>query len=132
MDKCSPREIKKGPVDKKKHVIVVDDHPAVRAAIANLLASAGYAVATYSSAEELLSGQLDGAGCLILDLGLPRMNGFDLQASLASRRCPPVIFVTSEEDPHGELRARALKAGALEFLRKPFGADELLNAILRA
>jgi FixJ family two-component response regulator len=119
-------------VDKKKFVAVVDDHSAVREALGGLLASAGYGVKSFASAEDLLRVGLDGACCLILDIGLPGMDGLELHRQLATQRCPPSIFITAHADFDGHLRGAALTAGAIAFFRKPFEGQQLLHAVGRA
>jgi two-component system response regulator DctR len=120
-------------MDKKKLVIIVDDHPSLCSAVGGVLASAGYSVKTFASGEELLRHGISEAGCLLFDFVLPGMNGFELHEYLRARStCPPVIFYTGHEDGDGHLRALALEAGALAFLRKPFDSDELLEAVTKA
>jgi FixJ family two-component response regulator len=119
-------------VDKKNVVAVVDDHSGVREALGGLLASAGYGVKGFASAEDLLRLGMDGACCLILDIGLPGMDGFELHRQLAMQRCPPSIFITAHDDFDGHLRRAALTAGAIAFFRKPFECEQLLHAVGRA
>jgi FixJ family two-component response regulator len=119
-------------MDNRNFVVVVDDEPCVRDGVANLLAAAGYRVETFSSAEELLRAGIAGARCLILDVGLPGMSGLELHRQLAMTGCPPVIFITARDDSDGRLRASALHAGALGFLRKPFDPQELVDAVRTA
>jgi len=117
----------------KKLVMVVDDHPSLCVAVGRLLTAAGFAVKTFASGDDLLRHGVDGAGCLVLDLVLPGMNGLEVQQHLRMRPpCPPVIFYTGCEDPDGRMRALALGAGALAFLRKPFDGEELLDAVAKA
>jgi len=107
---------------------VVDDDARVRDALSSLLASAGLDVAAFASATEFLNADKpDTAACLVLDLELPDINGLELQEELAEREAPPIVFVTG----HGDIPSsvKAMKAGAVEFLSKPFGDDELLRAI---
>jgi FixJ family two-component response regulator len=109
-------------------VFVVDDDVRVRDALSSLLASAGLDVAVFASAAEFLDAdKLDAPACLVLDLELPDINGLELQRELADRQAPPIVFVTG----HGDIPSsvRAMKAGAVEFLSKPFGDQELLAAI---
>jgi FixJ family two-component response regulator len=110
-------------------VIVVDDDAGMREALDSLLRSVGFEVVQFGSAAELLGARFpDGPGCLILDLRLPGQSGLDLQDKLAALpSCPPVIFVTG----HGDIpmTVRAMKAGAVEFLSKPFRDQELLDAV---
>jgi FixJ family two-component response regulator len=109
-------------------VFVVDDDVRVREALSDLLASAGLEVAVFASATEFLDADKpDAAACLVLDLELPDIHGLDLQRELADREAPPIVFITG----HGDIPSsvKAMKAGAVEFLSKPFGEDELLRAI---
>ena len=109
-------------------VFVVDDDARVRVALSSLLASAGLDVAVFASATAFLnSDKPDAPACLVLDLELPDIHGLELQKALAEREAPPIIFVTG----HGDIPSsvRAMKAGAVEFLSKPFGDEELLRAI---
>lgn len=109
-------------------VFVVDDDYRVREALSRLISSVGLRVATFGSASEFLeSEKSDTPACLILDLELPDVSGFELQQELAVRDAPPIVFITG----HGDIPSsvRAMKAGAIEFLSKPFGEQELLRAI---
>ena len=113
-------------------VFVIDDDPLVRESVADLLNSAGFAVQTFGSATEFVQGQRpDVPACLILDVELPDLSGLDLQAELAKSGIEmPIVFLTG----HGDIpmSVRAMKAGAVEFLTKPFGTQELLDAIKEA
>jgi FixJ family two-component response regulator len=109
-------------------VFVVDDDHRVREALCSLIASAGLRVTTYGSAAEFLEAEKpDAPACLVLDLQLPGPSGLDLQRELADGSGPPIIVITG----HGDISSsvRAMKAGAIEFLPKPFGDHELLQAI---
>ena len=109
-------------------VFVVDDDYRVREALSSLLASVGLqAVACGSAAEFLESEKPDSPACLVLDLELPDTSGLELQRELAAGDGPPIVFITG----HGDIPAsvRAMKAGAIEFLPKPFSEQELLQAI---
>ena len=109
-------------------VYVVDDDSRVRDALCNLIASAGLRVSAFSSASEFLAcDKPDTPSCLVLDLKLPDVDGLELQQELAVREAPPIVFITG----HGDIPSsvRAMKAGAVEFLSKPFGERELLSAI---
>jgi FixJ family two-component response regulator len=109
-------------------VLVVDDDSRVREALTSLLSSVGFQVAAFASASEFLKAERpDCSGCLVLDLELPDINGLQLQQELAVGNAPPIIFITG----HGDVpvSVRAMKAGAIEFLTKPFGEQELLTAI---
>jgi FixJ family two-component response regulator len=109
-------------------VFVVDDDYRVREALSSLIASAGLRVTAYGSAAEFLEADKpDQPACLVLDLELPGPSGLDLQRELAHSSGPPIIFITG----HGDIASsvRAMKAGAIEFLPKPFGDEDLLKAI---
>ncbi len=109
-------------------VFVVDDDYRIREALSSLLASVGLRVVTFgSSAEFLESERPDSPACLVLDLELPDTNGLELQRELAAGNSPPIVFITG----HGDIvsSVRAMKAGAVEFLPKPFSEQELLQAI---
>src|SRR5712671_6566131 len=113
-------------------VFVVDDDVSVREALEALIGFEGWQVETYSTAEEFLSRQrFHGPSCLVLDVSLPDLNGLDLQTRIAADRADmPIIFITG----HGDIpmTVRAMKAGAVEFLTKPFTDDALLGAIRNA
>ena len=113
-------------------VFVVDDDASVREALGGLVRSAGLSVATYATAQEFLaSPRAEGPSCLVLDVRLPGLSGLDLQTRMAEVNLEiPIIFITG----HGDVptSVRAMKAGAVEFLTKPFGDDDLLTAIHEA
>ncbi|HXM02566.1 MAG TPA: sigma-54 dependent transcriptional regulator [Chthoniobacterales bacterium] len=113
-------------------VCVVDDDPSIRFSLSNLLRSAGLKVLTFSSAQEFLSSRpVESLGCLVLDVNLPEISGLDLQRELGSSDSRiPIIFITG----HGDIptSVRAMKAGAIEFLTKPLGDEDLLSAIDQA
>jgi FixJ family two-component response regulator len=109
-------------------VFIVDDDSRVREALSSLMASLGLRVAAYGSASEFQEAEKpDAPACLVLDLQLPDTNGLALQEELSAQPAPPIVFITG----HGDIRSsvRAMKAGAVEFLSKPFGEEELLRAI---
>jgi FixJ family two-component response regulator len=109
-------------------VFVVDDDARVRDALSSLLTSAGLDVAVFGSAAEFLEADKPhGPACLLLDLELPDINGLELQKELSEGEAPPIVFITG----HGDIPSsvKAMKAGAVEFLCKPFGDEELLRAI---
>jgi two-component system response regulator FixJ len=110
-------------------VSVVDDDESVRQALAGLLRSAGFQVSTFASAEEFVaSAQLGESRCLILDLRLPGMSGLELQQRLANEgRRLPIVILTAHGDE--EARARALKAGVVAFMPKPFDGEVLLRTV---
>jgi len=118
--------------DPEQIVFVIDDDPLVRDSVADLLNSAGFTVRTFGSAAEFVQGQRpDVPACLILDVELPDISGLDLQTELAKSGIEmPIVFLTG----HGDIpmSVRAMKAGAVEFLTKPFGKQELLDAIKEA
>jgi len=110
-------------------VFVVDDDPSVRRAIKRLIGSEGLQVELFGSAQEFLkSRRPDAPSCLVLDIKLPGISGLDFQRQLAETDIRiPIIFVTA----HGDIpmTVRAMKAGAVEFLTKPFRDQDLLDAI---
>jgi FixJ family two-component response regulator len=112
-------------------IAVVDDNAALREAIESLLESAGYRAQGYESAEAFLrSRAARRAACLILDAKLPGISGHELQHALCLSDNPvPVIFISAHDEIECGLRARALRLGALAFLRKPFGGDDLLRVV---
>jgi len=113
-------------------VFVVDDDAAARDAMESLLQSVGLRVETFGSAAEFLErGAFEGPCCLVLDVRLPGMSGIELQRNLMSAGAKiPIIFITG----HGDIpmSVEAMKAGAMEFLTKPFRGQELLDAIHNA
>jgi FixJ family two-component response regulator len=113
-------------------VFVVDDDLSVRRGVARLLRSDGYRVETFASAREFLErADLRGSGCLVVDVRMPGENGLDLQRALAAAgHATPVIFITGHGDV--SLAARAMTAGAVEFLTKPFDDSVLLDAVRQA
>ncbi len=110
-------------------VFVVDDDPSVRSSLKFLMSSVGLQVESFDSADALLQRKLpDAPGCLILDVRLRGLSGLDFQRELAARNCHmPIIFITG----HGDIpmSVRAMKAGAIEFLTKPFRDQDLLDAV---
>ena len=113
-------------------VFVVDDDMSVRESLELLIRWAGWKPETFSSAQEFLSRPApDAPSCLVLDVELPGLNGLDLQKRIAADRSEmPIIFITG----HGDIpmTVQAMKAGAVEFLTKPFADDVLLEAIRQA
>ena len=113
-------------------VFVVDDDQSVRDALSNLIRSIGLQAQTFDSGRDFLSYERpDGAACLVLDVRLPGLSGLDLQRELAAAgEQIPIIFITG----HGDIpmTVRAMKAGAAEFLPKPFREQDLLDAIQQA
>ena len=109
-------------------VFLVDDDSRVREALSSLLDSVGLRVTAFASAGEFLQSEKpDAPACLVLDLELPDINGLDLQQELAAGDAPPIVFITGHANVPSSVRA--MKAGAIEFLPKPFGEQELLQAI---
>ena len=110
-------------------VFVVDDDPSVRSSLKFLISTVGLQVETFESAETALQKlSPEAPGCLVLDVRLRGLSGLDLQGELAARDCQvPIVFITG----HGDIpmTVRAMKAGAVEFLTKPFRDQDLLDAI---
>ena len=111
-------------------IFVVDDDPLVRKALQRLLKSAGYFTETFPSAKEFLSSgnSSEGPACIILDVKMPELSGFDLQEELsAASYAMPIIFITG----HGDIPSsvKAIKNGAVDFLSKPFEDQDLFDAI---
>lgn len=110
-------------------VFIVDDDLSVREALKNLLRSVGFKVETFGNAQEFLSWRRpDAPACLVLDVRLPGSSGLELQRTLAEAKIDiPIIFITG----HGDIQmsVRAMKAGAVEFLAKPFRDQDLLDAV---
>ncbi len=113
-------------------VFIVDDDQEVRAALQLLMESVGLTVETFDSAQVYL-GQFDPSrpGCIVLDVRMPGMSGLELQAKLADKApCPPIIVITG----HGDvpMAVRAVQAGAVDFIEKPFNDQALLDSVHRA
>ena len=112
-------------------VFVVDDDVSVRESLEALIETAGWRTKTFATALDFLDNCSDTSpSCLVLDVSLPGLSGLDLQQRLGDRRDLPIIFITG----HGDIpmSVQAMKAGAVEFLTKPFSDDVLLTAIRRA
>jgi FixJ family two-component response regulator len=113
-------------------VFLIDDDPSVRRALARRLRTVGLAVETFASAQDYLDRPPQaGIACIVADVRMPGLSGLDLQASLArANRELPMVFITG----HGDVptSVRAMKAGAVNFLPKPFTAEEILAAIAEA
>jgi FixJ family two-component response regulator len=113
----------------KPTVLIVDDDPAIRGALENLLRSVGLDVRTSASVPEFLqTGRPEGPTCLVLDVRLPGRSGLDFQRELSAANINvPIIFITG----HGDIpmSVQAMKGGAIEFLTKPFRDQDLLDAI---
>jgi FixJ family two-component response regulator len=110
-------------------ISIVDDDDALRNSLDDLIRSIGFRTQGFPSAEAFLSSnQVHDTACLILDVRMAGMNGLELQRQLVATHCRiPIIFITSHEDD--DARKRALEAGAVAYLYKPFREEELLNAI---
>ena len=110
-------------------VVVIDDDPSIRSSLKFLLSTVGLQAATFDSADGFLHTNFpDVRSCLVLDVRLPGLSGLDFQGELAARNiCIPIIFLTG----HGDIpmSVRAMKAGAIEFLTKPFRDQDLLDAV---
>ncbi|HEX3738553.1 MAG TPA: response regulator [Terriglobales bacterium] len=117
---------------KAKMIAIVDDDELMRAALQGLLKAVGLRAQVFASAEEFLrSGLQRETGCLIADIRMPGMSGLELQAKLnAERCCIPTIFITAHGD--AKMRLQALRAGATEFLTKPFDDEVLLENVRAA
>jgi FixJ family two-component response regulator len=117
------------PAESKPMVFVIDDDASLRAALSSLLASVGLRVTAFASATEFLQAKLpDCPTCLVLDVRLPGLSGLDFQAELAKANIDiPIVFMTG----HGDIpmTVRAMKAGAVEFLPKPFRDQDMLDAV---
>jgi FixJ family two-component response regulator len=109
-------------------VFVIDDDHRVRDSLNELLASWGLLCVAFGSVAEYQAfAKPDSAACLLLDIDLPDINGLDFQQQIATTNHPPIVFITG----HGDIPSsvKAIKAGAVDFLTKPFGEEDLLNAI---
>src|SRR6201982_1607197 len=114
---------------KAKLVAIVGDDELMRSALQGMLKSVGLPSQAFASAEEFLnSGQQRQTACLIADIRMPGMSGLELQAQLNAERCRiPIIFITAHGD--AKMRMQALRAGAVEFLAKPFDDEALLESV---
>jgi FixJ family two-component response regulator len=117
---------------KAKMVAIVDDDDLMRTALLGLLKSAGLPAQAFASADEFLrSGHQHDTACLITDIRMPGMSGLELQAQLNADRCRiPTIFITAHGD--AKMRMQAMRAGAVEFLAKPFDDEALLESVRAA
>jgi FixJ family two-component response regulator len=113
-------------------VAIVDDDDLMRSALQGLLKSVGLPAQAFASAEEFLkSGQQHEVGCLVADIRMPGMSGLELQAKLNADECRiPTIFITAHGDE--KMRMQALRAGAVEFMAKPFDDEALLESVRAA
>ena len=110
-------------------IAIVDDDRWMRSSLERLLKSAGFRTESFASAEDYLDpGDRGGIGCIVLDLVLPGMSGFDLARGLAAQHNRlPVVFISARDEP--EVQQEAAQAGAIAFLGKPFDDNALLNAV---
>jgi FixJ family two-component response regulator len=110
-------------------ISIVDDDDSVRVALKSLIDSVGFRAEVFCSGEEFLnSPYVSQTDCLIADIRMPGMSGLELQDRLNAANLPiPVVFISAHDD--GEARVRGLRAGAVDFLQKPFSEDALLGAI---
>jgi FixJ family two-component response regulator len=117
---------------KTKLVAIVDDDDLVRSALHGMLKAVGLPALAFASAEEFLkSGQQRHTACLIADIRMPGISGLELQARLNAEHCRiPTIFITAHGD--SQMRMQALRAGAVEFLAKPFDDEALLESVRAA
>jgi FixJ family two-component response regulator len=117
---------------KTQSISIVDDDESVRTAVHGVLKSVGLKARSFASAEEFLrSGHQSETACLITDIQMPGMSGLELQAALAEEDCRiPIIFITAYGDAN--TRTQAMRAGAVEFLGKPFDDDVLLESVRTA
>src|SRR5436305_14432193 len=115
-----------------RFVAIVDDDDSMRSALQGLLKAVGLPALAFPSAETFLeSGQQERIACLIADIRMPGMSGLELQAKLNAERCRiPIIFITAHGDE--KMRMHALRAGAAEFLAKPFDDEALLESVRAA
>ena len=113
-------------------VAVVDDDKWIRDSLARFLKSTGFGVETFDSAEDYLQhGDRNNTACIILDVRLPKMNGFDLERQLANEHCRvPIVFMSAHDE--SEMKRRALQVGVVRFLRKPIHDESLLEAVYSA
>ena len=112
-------------------VFVIDDDPDVRQALSRLLESAGWRVATFSSAKSFLDAADEASGCLVLDLAMPGLNGLELQQALEARGSVlPIVFLTGRGDVASSVQA--MKRGAVDFLEKPVDDERLLAVVADA
>jgi FixJ family two-component response regulator len=115
-----------------KLIAIVDDDELIRNALDGLLKAAGFPALAFASAEDFLnSGQQEHAACVIADIRMPGMSGLDLQSKLNEGHYRiPIIFITAQGDE--KMRLQALRAGAVEFLTKPFDDEVLLDSVRAA
>jgi FixJ family two-component response regulator len=116
-------------MDTREHIVfIVDDDASVRESLLDLLTSHGLRTVTFKSAAEYVAfSRPNVPACLILDVNLPDISGLDLQRQIAGTNHPPIVFITAYGDIPSSVRA--MKLGAVDFLTKPFSAEDMLNAI---
>jgi FixJ family two-component response regulator len=128
----SDRSSRAGAAAEEPVVLVIDDDPSLREALSSLFRSVGLRVEVFASAPELLRKKLpETASCLVLDIRLPKRSGLEFQTELANANIQiPIIFITA----HGDIpmSVKAMKAGAVDFLTKPFRDQDLLDAVALA
>ena len=109
-------------------IAIVDDDASVCEALESLLKSIGFRTASFASARGFLdSSEFPNVSCVVLDVSMPNMNGLELQRHLAGTNPIPIIFITAHRDE--KTRERALRAGAVSFLNKPFSDDALIDSL---
>ena len=118
--------------ESRRVVVIVDDDELVRDSLDGLMKAAGFPALTFASAEDFLnSGEQENTACLIADISMPGMSGLELQSKLSRDDLRiPIIFITAQGDE--KMRMQALRAGAVEFLAKPFDDDVLLDSVRAA
>ena len=111
-------------------IAIIDDNESIQDSLCDLIEAGGFEVQCFGSAKAFLESDLHGrAGCLIVDVRMPKMSGLELQARLKQEKCKvPIIFITAHDD--AETRTQAIEEGAVEFLAKPFN-NQLLLKMLR-
>ena len=112
-----------------KLIAIIDDNDSIQDSLCDLIESGGFEAQCFGSAKAFLESDLHRrAGCLIVDIRMPKMSGLELQARLKQEECNvPIIFITAFDD--AEIRAQAMKEGAVEFLAKPFNHQRLLKLL---
>ena len=115
-----------------KLIAIIDDNESMQDSLGDLIESGGFEARSFGSAQAFLESDLHSrAACLIVDIRMPRMSGLELQARLKQEGCNiPIIFITAYDD--AEIRAEAMKEGAVEFLAKPFDHQLLLKKLRSA
>jgi FixJ family two-component response regulator len=119
-------------LERNKFIAIVDDDDSVRGALEGMLKAIGLPARAFASGEEFLSsGERNLTACLITDIRMPGMSGLELQAKLNAEHCKiPTIFITAHGD--AKMRMQAMRAGAVEFLAKPFDDEVLLESVRAA